>query len=206
MGRKYTDEQIRFIADSIKGRSHAEMADMFNAHFGTNISAPKIMSLSMRNGLKNGIVRRLEKGATVGIATQFKKGLVPWNKGGKKTYAGGEETQFKKGNRPQNYKPVGTELVNTDGYVVVKIADPNKWRQKHRLIWEASNGPIPKGHCLIFADSNPLNVTLDNLILITRAQLAVMNKRGLVAQSRDLTETGIIIADIVMKATQRKRK
>ena len=207
--RKYTDEHIRFLRENIVGRSHAEMAILFNEHFGTNIPESKILSLSMRNGLKNGIERRLKKGDNVGAATQFKKGHVTWNKGMKGlkyVNTGGEATQFKKGNRPQNYKPVGTELVNTDGYVVVKIADPRKWRQKHILIWEAANGPVPKGHCLIFADSNPMNVTLDNLILITRAQLAVMNKRGLVAGSRELTETGVIIADIVMKATQRKRK
>ena len=204
--RKYTDEHIQFLRDNVVGRSYAETTVLFNEHFGTNIPASKILSLAMRNGLKNGIERRLKKGDNVGAATQFKKGHVTWNKGMKGARFGGEATQFKKGNRPHNYKPVGTELVNTDGYVVVKIAEPRKWRQKHILIWEAANGPVPKGHCLMFADSNPLNVTLDNLILITRAELAVMNKFRLITEDAELNRIGITLAKVIRKTTQRKGK
>lgn len=202
MLRKYTDEQIQYIADNITGRSHAEMAAMFNEHFGTDFPKSTIMSISFRHGLKNGIDCRLNKGYE---PTQFKKGLTPWNKGTKGVMTGGKKTQFKKGQKGWNYKPVGTERVNTDGYVDVKIADHGKWRQKHLLIWEAANGPVPKGHCLIFADGNPLNVTMDNLLLITRAQLAVMNKRGLIAKSAELTTAGIAVADIIMKVTEIKK-
>ena len=42
--RKYTDEQIQYIADNIAGRSHAEMAAMFNSHFGTALPETTIMS------------------------------------------------------------------------------------------------------------------------------------------------------------------
>ena len=206
MARKYTDEHIQFIRDNIAGRSHAEMAILFNEHFGTDIPAAKILSLSFRYGLKNGLDYRLKKGASVGAATQFKKGHASWNKGMKGIITGGEATRFKKGQRPQNFKPVGTELVNTDGYVVVKIAEPKKWRQKHILMWEQANGPVPKGKCLIFADGNSLNVTLENLILITRGELAVMNKRGLIAGSAELTRVGITVADIIMKVSDRKKK
>ena len=207
--RKYTDDHIRFLRDNVVGRSYAELTALFNEHFGTNIPASKILSLAMRNGLKNGIERRLKKGDNVVAATQFKKGHVTWNKGMKGlkcVKTGGEATQFKKGNRPQNYKPVGTELVNTDGYVVVKIADPRKWRQKHILIWEAANGPVPKGHCLMFADGNPMNVTLDNLMLITRAELAVMNKFRLITEDAELNRIGLVLAKVIRKATERKRK
>jgi len=206
MGRKYTDEQIQFIADNITGRSHKEMAAMFNLHFGTALPETTIMSLSFRNGLKNGIDSRLIMDGKTGTATRFQKGQRSWNKGKKGITLGGEQTQFKKGNLPHNHRPVGTERINTDGYVDVKIADPGKWRQKHLLIWEAANGPVPAGHVLIFADGDPLNVTLDNLLLITRAQLAVMNKRGLIATSKELTEAGVIVADIIRKVAERKRK
>jgi hypothetical protein len=201
MGRKYTEEHIQFIADNIAGRSHREMADMFNKHFGTDIPQKKIMSLSFTHGLKNGRDCRLHKGHE---PTQFQKGSVPWNKGMKGLAIGGEATRFKKGQRGRNWLPIGTERVNTDGYVDVKIAE-RKWRQKNILIWEAANGPIPKGHCLIFADSNPLNVTLDNLILITRAELAVMNRRGLIAQSAELTKVGVTVAKVMRKVAERKR-
>lgn len=203
MNRKYTAEHIKFIDDNINGRHHREMAAMFNAHFGTDFPASAIMSLAFRNGLKNGIDCHFNKGHE---PTQFRKGMIPWNKGKKGVVTGGKETQFKKGQKGWNYKPVGTERVNTDGYVEIKIADPKTWKAKHIIIWEEANGPVPSGMCLIFADGNQLNVTLDNLLLVSRRELAVMNKRGLIANNAELTKTGVVIADIYLKIGERKKK
>jgi hypothetical protein len=110
-----------------------------------------------------------------------------------------------KGHKPWNYKPVGTERTNTDGYVEIKTADPNKWRPKHIIIWEKANGPVPKGYVVIFADGNKQNVVLNNLLLISRKELAIMNKRGLIANSADLTKAGLTIADIYLKIGERKK-
>lgn len=203
---RYTTEQIEWLAANVAGRQHSEVAALFNEHFGTDFPAAKILSLSMRHGLKNGLDYRLPKGSQVGKATQFKKGMTPWNKGMKGIKIGGEATQFKKGQRVWNYKPVGSERINADGYLDVKIADPNKWRGKHKIIWEAANGPVPQGHVLIFADGNPMNVTMDNLLLISRRELAIMNKRGLIGKSAELTKTGIMIADVYLKIGERKRR
>ena len=65
---------------------------------------------------------------------------------------------------------------------------------------------MPKGHCLMFADGNPMNVTLDNLMLITRAELAVMNKFRLITEDAELNRTGLVLAKVIRKATERKRK
>lgn len=199
----YPDEQIEFIAKNIEGRSHRDMAIMFNEHFGTNFPDSIIMSLAFRNGLKNGRDCHFNKGHE---PTQFKKGLTPWNKGMKGVNFGGKQTQFKKGQKGWNYKPVGTERINGDGYMDIKIAEPGKWKGKHILIWEAKHGPVPKGHCLVFADRNPLNVTLENLLLVSRRELAIMNKRGLISGDPELTKTGVVIAGIYLKIGERKRK
>ncbi|WP_083612210.1 HNH endonuclease [Paenibacillus sp. P32E] len=37
---------------------------------------------------------------------------------------------------------------------------------------------VPKGHAIIFGDGDRQNFDPNNLILITRGQLAIMNKRG----------------------------
>lgn len=104
------------------------------------------------------------------IKHQFKKGHVPFNKGVKGIcYEGSKPTQFKKGSKPPNYRPVGTIRI-VDGYQEIKIAEGmRQWRQLHRVIWERLNGPIPKGYNLVFLDGNKKNISIANLSLISKA-------------------------------------
>jgi hypothetical protein len=98
-------------------------------------------------------------------ATQFKKGMTSWNKGTKGVMMGGVETQFKKGQNPHNTKPIGYRSTR-DGYTVEKTA--NGFKLVHVLMWEAINGPVPKGFFVVFKDRNKANIALDNLELIDR--------------------------------------
>jgi hypothetical protein len=72
-----------------------------------------------------------KKGSTIGEAYRFKKGIVPANKGKKMPgWCPGrmKETQFKKGQRTgaaaKNWKPVGTIVADTDGYLRIKVREP----------------------------------------------------------------------------------
>jgi len=191
---RYSPEQKEFISANVNGRLVPELTTLFNTRFGVELKPSQIRAFIKNNGLKSGVDAR------------FKQGSVPFNKGKKGISQGGVETQFKKGHKPHNYVPVGSERVNGDDYVDIKIADPNRWRGKHLIIWEKHNGrTVPKGHVVIFGDGNRRNFEPDNLILLSRAQLAVMNKNGLVRENADLTRTGIIIADIYRKVGERKR-
>lgn len=90
--------------------------------------------------------------------------------------AAGAPTRFQKGQRPYNRLPVGAELVKHDGYLWVKVAEPNKWRQKHLLLWEQTHGAPPgKGMKVCFRDGNRKNVVPDNLECITQAELTRRN-------------------------------
>jgi hypothetical protein len=202
VNKKYTAEHIQYIADNIKCQSYRELTGMFNEHFGLKINVKAMISLAFRHGLRNDRDCKFNKGYE---PTQFPKGHVPWNKGMKGVNLGGKQTQFKKGQKGWNYKPVGTERVNRDGYVEIKIADPKTWKSKHIIIWEEANGPVPKGHVVIFADGNQQNVTLDNLLLISRRELVIMNKRGLISNDVELTKAGVVVADIYLKIGERKR-
>jgi len=188
----YSPEQIAFLKENVYGHSRKEITSMFNTHFGLELGDNQITAFIKNHHLKTGLDGRFPKGST------------PFNKG-KKGVGGWEPTQFKQGNRPYNYKPVGTERINTEGYVDIKIADPRTWKQKHIIIWEEANGLVPAGFVLIFADSNRLNVTLENLLMVSRSELAIMNKRGLITNNYELTKTGIVIADIHLKISERKR-
>jgi HNH endonuclease len=190
--RTYSPEEQDFIKSNLKGRTIPELTDMFNAHFNLDLRRSQIRAFVKNRGLKNGVDGR------------FKKGQAPPNKG-KKT-GGWEPTYFKKGHTPHTYKPVGTERVNGDGYIDVKVADPNKWRAKHLLVWEEAHGPIPPGHVILFGDGNRKNLDINNLIMVTRKQLAILNKKGLISNHADLTRTGIMVADLYGKINERKKR
>ena len=92
-------------------------------------------------------------------AHRFQKGIVPHNKGIKRPdgWAPGRmrETQFRPGNKPVNWAPVGSYRVNTDGVFERKFSDepgPPKarWRAVARLVWEEQIGPVPPGHIVVF--------------------------------------------------------
>lgn len=190
----YTPEQIDFIKANVAGRTNKELTEMVNQHFGLQLGVNQIKSFKHNRKLSSG------------LTGHFPKGSVPWNKGKKGiSYEGMKATQFKKGHKPWNYKPVGSERVNNDDYVDIKIADPNKWKGKHILIWEAANGPVPKDHAIIFGDGNKRNFNLDNLLLVSRKQLVRLNQKNLIANDAELTKTGIIIADIYNKIGECKR-
>ncbi|WP_428909432.1 HNH endonuclease signature motif containing protein [Niallia sp. Krafla_26] len=190
----YTPQQIEFLRENVKGRYRKELTEMFNVHFNLNQSTDQIKSVLKRYGLCSG------------IDASFKKGRVPWNAGMKGLQTGGKETQFKKGHIPSNYRPVGSERITRDGYTEVKVADPNKWRLKHQIIWEQMNGPIPEGHTVIFGDRNRQNFDADNLILVSRKQLVTLNKMDLIKDHAELTKIGITICNIHQKKNERRRK
>lgn len=112
---------------------------------------------------------------------------------------------FKKGHRPSNYCPVGTVRVKGDGYTYVKIADPGIWKQKHVLVWEAANGPKPKGHKLIFADGNKQNFRLENIILVSNAEHVRLNQNHLISDNAAITKAGVLLAKLITKSAKLKR-
>jgi hypothetical protein len=197
MNHYYTQEEFEFI-DEHSDLTRAELTDLFNAHFGLDLAVKTIKSFCTRHWL------------SAGSDGCFKPGIVPWNTGKKGVCFGGVATQFKKGDRPENWMPVGSERVNADGYVDVKISDthPRKWKRwksKAVLIWEAANGPVPPGHAVIFGDGDNRNFDPDNLLLVTRAQLVRLNQSNLIQNDAELTKIGILVADVLNRIGERRR-
>ena len=107
------------------------------------------------------------------VAHRFKKGSIPPNKGKKmspEVYEKVKETMFKKGNSPVNHREVGSERINVDGYIETKVAEPNVWKLKHRIVWEQHNGVIPAGYNVQFKNHNTQDCRIENLYLISKAE------------------------------------
>lgn len=123
-------------------------------------------------------------------ATQFKPGLVPWNKG-THYVAGGRsaETRFKKGARlgaaARNYKPIGTQRISYDGLLYQKVTDDpalvpaRRWKSVQELVWRRDVGRIPRGHVVVFRPGQhtviEAEITTDRLECISRAELMRRN-------------------------------
>ena len=193
MARLLTDVQDVFLKENLKGVSNRDLTEMLNFKFGLSLSLNQVKAYKKNHNLSSGLTGR------------FEKGFTPYNKG-KKRPGMVSCTSFKKGSIPHNIVSVGTELTKADGYVWVKIAEPNKWRQKHVLVWEAENGERPPNHVIVFADQDRLNISLDNLVLISRKELAICNKRKLLMHDAQLTKTGVLISKVLIKASERKNK
>ena len=196
---KFTEEQIKFIREIAPGRYAVEITEMVNNRFNLELKVSQIETCKRNHKIRSGIDSR------------FQKGMIPANKG-KKGYMSPEQyekckaTMFKKGQVPQNHKPVGSERIDREGYVLVKVAEPNKWRPKHRVLWEKVNGPIPEKHRLIFADGNRQNIALDNLILVSYAQSFIMNQKNLFKNDKELTKAGVAVAKVMDKVKKKKKE
>ena len=192
---KYTNEMIEFLKEVTPQKTYKEITEIFNKKFNLNVTAEKIKSLLSRKKICTGT-----KGCL------YKKGSVPWNKG-KKGYMGANRTSFKPGNIPANWKPVGSERIDTEGYTLIKIAEPRKWALKHRIIWEEYHKKkVPRDCVIIFADGDKTNFNIENLICVSRKELRVLNKCSLIKNEAELTKTGLNIAKIRIKLSELRKE
>lgn len=198
-GHKYTNAEKTFMEQYVPGHSYREIQKAFIEKFGWDITIDKIKSYIGNNHLNTG-----RKG-------YFEKGHVPHNKGMKmpaEVYEKAKNTMFKKGHVPSNHRPVGSERINRDGYIEIKIKEPKTWALKHRVVWQQAHGEIPKDSIIIFKDGDKQNVALDNLILIKKSVNAVLNQTGLCKNTGETKETAIKIAELrkeISKARKRRK-
>lgn len=180
----YTLEEVTYIKDAYAEISAQKIAD--------KLGVPKrsVYQIARRLGLRKSKeyiseVARINSSRAdhPGIATRFKPGNVPFNKGKKQIeycspegIAASARTRFKPGNKPANWRPVGSERTNVYGYREVKVKEGLcAWRQKHQVVWESHNGKVPRGHRISFRDGNPLNCEIDNLYLVTVEEMMRRN-------------------------------
>ena len=122
---------------------------------------------------------RLQTGAMRGVDTRFKPGHTPWIAGRKVGTKGrSAETQFKAGQKPRKYMPVGSVREIDNFWQVKLMADgphTKTWAFVHHLVWDLHHGPVPPGHCVRFRDGNRKNTDPNNLMLVSKRELMHSN-------------------------------
>ena len=190
----WSDEEKQYLAEITPGRGYKEIQSMMSCKFGFDYTHHQIKGAITRNKLNTGRTGR------------FEKGHATWNKG-TKGLTKANVTSFKKGQKSHNYKPLGSERITKDGYCEVKVSDTGRrWRPKHVLIYEKHHGKVPKGSAVIFLDGDKRNFDIDNLYLVTRSQLAMLNKNSLIQKDADLTKTAINVVDLMKKISAMEKK
>ena len=190
---RWTKEEKEYLSEITPGRHYKEILEMMNDKFEYQFTYRQVKSAIIRFNLKTGFNGRFEKGHVPAI--KGTKGIMKPNK-----------TSFKKGHVHWNKKPIGSERVSVDGYTEIKVADPDKWRLKHRVMYEKYHNVVlnPK-ELVIFADGDKSNITKENLLLVDNEQLLILNQNGLINENRELTKTGLNIANIIIKLNELKR-
>lgn len=192
--RSFTDEQYEWVKLQYKRLTIEQITTAFNHTFGTEKTINQIRAFTRNHKMKSGRTGR------------FNPGCKTWNAGMKGWQAGGNSaaTQFKKGDMPLNHKPVGSERIdNKDGFVMVKVSEPRTWRLKHIIEWEKHHGKVPESHKIWFIDNDRTNCDISNLMLVTTAEHAVVNKMGLGRAHADAKETVLLLARIKIASTKR---
>ena len=208
----WTEEELNFLREQYPLHDRNELLVLYNERFNQTITKDALKCVLGRNKIKSGRTGHWQNGQEACNKGKTRDEYMSHEsqENCRKTCFSGEDRSINNSNH--NEVPIGTEAV-FDGYVIVKTDKPDGissrrwWKFKHHIIWEEANGPMPKGHHIIFADGNKLNFNLDNLVLVSNAELAVMNKCKLYFKGNaDATKCGVTLSKIMIRRKQRAKK
>ena len=77
---------------------------------------------------------------------------------------------------------------------------------KQLLVWEEAHGPVPKGMMIYFKDGDRTNCELENLMLVERRLIAVLNGTGLSQYRGELVEVAVDTAKLQLAASDKRKK
>lgn len=186
-----TDEQLKFLKKNRPLLTMEKLIFRFNKKFNLSCNANQIAGVCQRNGFK-----------AITNTGAYSKGAIPWNKGRKGYPSHSPLTTFKKG-VSFGLKDIGSERINSDGYVLIKTAcrpiGQNNFEPKHRVVWRSYHGAIPPNHVIIFKDNNFMNFNIDNLVCVSRQEFMILNRSGFKKEHPELKETILLVVKLQIK-------
>lgn len=102
--------------------------------------------------------------------------------------------------------PIGYEYTKDDGMVLVKIAK-DRYEYKQRLIYSKyHNVELTEDDYIIFLDQDRTNFKIENLKRVNRRESSIVANQKLFFNEPKLTETGIEVAKLMIKAKDKKKE
>lgn len=194
----FTSEEAKQVSEMMVGKRSDQIAKEIKKKFGKDLTTSQIRCWKKNHKVQSGYDAR------------YRKGHIPANKG--MQYPPGTHINsgnFGKGHIAANNVPIGTITVRSDGYVWKKIKDGHgnaNWKQLASIVWEKKNGKVPPGMVIAYRDGNALNVSIDNLVLASRAQMAIINTHIGLTNDPEINDTIFATAKLRHAIAKKKRK
>ncbi len=178
--RLWTDRETSILRREYADTSTIDIAKRLNRSLSSVYSWAHLLGLRKSESYLRAHCR-IQPGQRINPSGQFPKGHVPANKGLRRPgwHRGRmRDTQFKNGQRPRTWKPLGSERLCC-GYRQRKVTDtgypPRDWQPVHVLLWVEHYGPVPPGYAIAFINGNKKDIRLDNLVILSRLDLMRRN-------------------------------
>lgn len=111
---------------------------------------------------------------------------------------------YKKSNvRDRGKCPVGAEQITKDG-VFIKVAQPDIWRRKTRVMYEKyHNCKLEADDYIVFLNQDRSDFSKDNLIKSSRSEIAYLHNCNTFSNNPELTKLGILSARLMIKVKEK---
>ena len=104
--------------------------------------------------------------------------------------------------RNRNKLPIGTEQITKDG-VFIKVAQPDKWRRKSRVMYEKyHNCKLKDDEYIVFLNQDRNDFSKQNLMKSNKKEMAYLHNYKTYSKNPKLTELGILSAKLMIKAKE----
>jgi hypothetical protein len=200
---KLTEEQESYLREHAPKESRAQLAEGFNATFGTSYAKTTVTSWCNKRGLHNGNDGRFKDGHRswqTGLqGEEYRKHYTDesWEKSkGGLVFA---EQKYQEGDLIIRH---GLPAFYKGGDVGVELDDRIEYAST--AVWERANGKLSDDMKLIHLDGDIMNYNLDNLRAIPKSWLADLRYTGGLTDNRELNEAKLRYC--ALRAALRERR